>query len=101
MEEVLRTGLGISDAERRQIIDAMGMQQGHWYKCPNGHIYVITDCGGAMEESKCNECGALIGMSIKKSSKYLFESKSSRTHWNHSLFFFQVEEVTSSAEIMR
>jgi len=39
----------------------MGMKQGHWYKCPNGHIYLITECGGAMEESRCNECGAAIG----------------------------------------
>lgn len=39
----------------------MGMRQGHWYKCPNGHVYVITECGGAMVESKCNECGAPIG----------------------------------------
>ncbi len=37
------------------------MGQGHWYKCPNGHIYVIGDCGGAMVRSRCNECGATIG----------------------------------------
>jgi hypothetical protein len=72
MEEVLRTGLGISDAERREIIGALGMQQGHWYKCPNGHIYVITECGGAMVESKCNECGAAIGMVIKEPSTGYF-----------------------------
>jgi len=39
----------------------MGYKQGHWYKCPNGHIYIITECGGAMERSRCNECGAEIG----------------------------------------
>lgn len=39
----------------------MGMTQGHWFKCPNGHIYVITECGGAMVQGKCNECGAAIG----------------------------------------
>lgn len=37
------------------------MGQGHWYKCPNGHVYVIGECGGAMEQSTCNECGAQIG----------------------------------------
>jgi hypothetical protein len=37
------------------------MKQGHWFKCPNGHIYVITECGGANQIGKCNECGALIG----------------------------------------
>ncbi len=26
-----------------------------------GHPYVIADCGGAVEESVCNECGAAIG----------------------------------------
>ena len=57
----LRTGLGITDEERQQIVKAMGMRQGHWFKCPNGHIYAIGECGGAMVESKCNECGASIG----------------------------------------
>lgn len=57
----LNTGLGISDKERIEIVRAMGMKQGHWYKCPNGHIYVITECGGAMQEGNCNECGARIG----------------------------------------
>jgi hypothetical protein len=47
--------------ERKMIVKAMQLSQGHWFKCPNGHIYCISDCGGAMEESKCNECGARIG----------------------------------------
>ena len=34
---------------------------GRYNECPNGHIYVIGECGGAMEESKCPECGAAIG----------------------------------------
>ncbi|KAF9975512.1 hypothetical protein BGZ73_000816 [Actinomortierella ambigua] len=34
---------------------------GHWYQCPNGHSYVIGECGGAMQESVCPECGASIG----------------------------------------
>ncbi|ETV94325.1 hypothetical protein, variant [Aphanomyces invadans] len=34
---------------------------GHWYQCPSGHPYVITECGGAMEEASCPECGAVIG----------------------------------------
>ncbi|XP_047485351.1 NFX1-type zinc finger-containing protein 1-like [Penaeus chinensis] len=54
-------GLGISEEERLQIIGAVGLKQGHWYKCPNGHIYCIGECGGAMEESKCPECGEKIG----------------------------------------
>ena len=47
--------------ERREIVQAMGLSQGHWYKCPNGHIYAIGDCGGAMEEARCRECKAQIG----------------------------------------
>lgn len=53
--------LGISEEERLQIIGAVGLRQGHWYKCPNGHIYCIGECGGAMVESKCPECGETIG----------------------------------------
>lgn len=47
--------------EKCMIVQAMGFKQGHWYKCPNGHPYVIGECGGAMEIAKCNECGAKIG----------------------------------------
>ena len=35
--------------------------QGHFYKCPNGHPYIIGDCGGATQVSTCPECGACIG----------------------------------------
>ena len=35
--------------------------QGHWYCCPNGHIYTVGECGGAVVESQCPECGAIIG----------------------------------------
>jgi hypothetical protein len=38
-----------------------GYKQGHWYECPNGHPYCITECGGAMEEAKCLECNCAIG----------------------------------------
>ena len=54
-------GLGISDSEKMMIIQAMQLRMGHWYKCPNGHIYCITECGGAVMESKCPECGSQIG----------------------------------------
>ncbi|XP_064088896.1 NFX1-type zinc finger-containing protein 1-like isoform X2 [Macrobrachium nipponense] len=54
-------GLGITDTERLQVLEAMGLKQGHWFKCPNGHIYCIGDCGGAMQEAVCPECKAVIG----------------------------------------
>ncbi|OAQ22439.1 hypothetical protein K457DRAFT_84860 [Linnemannia elongata AG-77] len=34
---------------------------GHFFRCPNGHSYVIGECGGAMQESTCPECGAPVG----------------------------------------
>uniref|UniRef100_A0A8C2SUE6 Zinc finger NFX1-type containing 1 n=1 Tax=Coturnix japonica TaxID=93934 RepID=A0A8C2SUE6_COTJA len=55
------SGLGITEAERVQIVSAMGHPRGHWFKCKNGHVYVIGDCGGAMERSTCPECHEVIG----------------------------------------
>ena len=52
---------GLTDAERIEIVKAIGLNQGHWFKCPNGHYYCIGECGGAMHEAKCPECGATIG----------------------------------------
>ncbi|XP_010177906.1 PREDICTED: NFX1-type zinc finger-containing protein 1, partial [Mesitornis unicolor] len=54
-------GLGISEAERVQIVSAIGYPRGHWFKCGNGHVYVIGNCGGAMERSTCPDCHAVIG----------------------------------------
>lgn len=55
------SGLGISEEERVQIVRAMGLPRGHWFKCPNGHIYVIGDCGGAMQRATCPDCKEVIG----------------------------------------
>ncbi|KAI0765957.1 hypothetical protein BD413DRAFT_606098 [Trametes elegans] len=35
--------------------------RGHFYNCENGHTFVITECGGAMEAARCPECNAPIG----------------------------------------
>ena len=59
----------VSDAERRAVFDAMaadvgsgfGSFGGHWFKCENGHVYAIGECGGAMEQATCPECGAVVG----------------------------------------
>ncbi|KAG8565493.1 hypothetical protein GDO81_012876 [Engystomops pustulosus] len=56
-----RSGLGITENERVMIVQAMGLQRGHWFKCPNGHVYCITECGGATQRSTCPECRAVIG----------------------------------------
>uniref|UniRef100_A0A6P7GQM5 NFX1-type zinc finger-containing protein 1-like n=1 Tax=Diabrotica virgifera virgifera TaxID=50390 RepID=A0A6P7GQM5_DIAVI len=55
------SNIAVTDAERKDIVKAMGFTQGHWYKCPNGHIYCIADCGGAVVTSVCNECKEQIG----------------------------------------
>lgn len=55
------TGLGISDEERKMIVSAFKMPPGHWHKCPNGHVYLIADCGGAMISRRCPDCDATIG----------------------------------------
>ena len=47
--------------EKREIVSAIGLSKGHWFKCPKGHIYAIGECGGAMQRSTCPECGAVIG----------------------------------------
>lgn len=57
----------VSDQEKRDVLKAfmdgfLGFNtRGHFYQCPNGHVYVITECGGAMVESRCPECGCAIG----------------------------------------
>lgn len=60
-DKLPHTGLGITEEEREMIVSAINMQPGHWYKCPNGHIYLITECGGAMESRRCPDCNATIG----------------------------------------
>lgn len=54
-------GLGVTDEERMMIVKAIGLSQGHWYKCPKGHVYAIGECGGANESGKCPECKSAIG----------------------------------------
>lgn len=57
----LLPGLGITAEEKNMIMKAMNFGQGHWFKCPNGHVYAIGECGGAMQLSRCNECNEVIG----------------------------------------
>lgn len=51
----------VTEREKSEIVTAMGMGRGHWYRCPNGHVYTIGECGGAMQVSTCPECGEAIG----------------------------------------
>ena len=56
----------LTPKERAGIVKAVKLSKGHWFKCPNGHIYAIGECGGAMEKSKCPECKEDIGGSKHK-----------------------------------
>lgn len=38
-----------------------GGTAGHWYYCSNGHPFTIGECGRAMAESNCPQCGARVG----------------------------------------
>ncbi|KAF9966742.1 hypothetical protein BGZ70_001435 [Mortierella alpina] len=54
----------LTAAEKAEVFTAMQQTlsgSGHWYTCPNGHSYVIADCGMAMETSRCFECGLPVG----------------------------------------
>lgn len=70
LKKTIKSSASLTSKEMRDIHLAMSKEfyggssaQGHWFKCPNGHPYVITECGGAMQTARCPEknCGALIG----------------------------------------
>jgi hypothetical protein len=68
LQDRVRLGT-ISREEVADVVKAMSIggynygtsASSHWYQCPNGHPYFIGECGGAMQESTCNECGESIG----------------------------------------
>lgn len=47
--------------EEKEIVSAMNLSQGRWYKCPQGHVYSIGGCGEAMQRATCPECRLVIG----------------------------------------
>ncbi|XP_066564198.1 NFX1-type zinc finger-containing protein 1 isoform X2 [Amia ocellicauda] len=53
--------LQITEQERLEIVKAIDLKVGHWYQCPQGHVYVIGECGRPMQTSNCPECGVQIG----------------------------------------
>ena len=69
INELLHKNFYSSDTERKcknlifiketaAILKGLGTK---WYKCPNGHFYVVGECGRPMEQSVCPECRARIG----------------------------------------
>lgn len=61
LQQAVKVSGVVTQQERDLIVKAIGVKAGAWYKCPNGHLYCIGDCGGAMEEGRCPECAAKIG----------------------------------------
>ncbi|RWS23941.1 NFX1-type zinc finger-containing protein 1-like isoform b precursor [Leptotrombidium deliense] len=62
VDKAIELNGGIPKHEMKMVLKAMNFgQKGHWFKCPNGHPYCITECGGAMETGKCPECQEEIG----------------------------------------
>jgi hypothetical protein len=52
----------VEETERSLAEQAMkGVERGSWHMCPRGHRYLIGECGGAMETSKCPDCGSSVG----------------------------------------
>lgn len=66
VEETLNGGVyqPVTIEELREVYMASAgelLGTGHWYTCQNGHPFTINNCGMAMEEAACPECGARIG----------------------------------------
>jgi hypothetical protein len=54
----------VTNEERMAVLTAMAREfrgTGHWYYCENGHPFTIGECGGAVQLSRCPECGAAVG----------------------------------------
>lgn len=69
MENIIKTGWESEKkkrateirANRASIFTAMGFAGNHWYRCTNGHLYVVADCGAFNQAGACPECGSRIG----------------------------------------
>lgn len=66
LEKELNSPKPLTTEEKRMVdaamrVSFMGGGTGHWFTCSNGHYYVITECGGAVETANCPECGESIG----------------------------------------
>lgn len=61
---VVSNTIQITIQEKEMIVKAFGFNKGHWYKCPNGHAYLIIECGGATQRSNCQESKEEIGKTM-------------------------------------
>ncbi|MCO5562178.1 hypothetical protein L7F22_015804 [Adiantum nelumboides] len=63
VEETLKLAK-LEKQSQMEVVEAMMKEvggRGHWYQCPNGHYYVVGECGGPMQVSKCPDCKATVG----------------------------------------
>ncbi|GKT90395.1 NFX-1 finger and helicase domain [Colletotrichum tofieldiae] len=66
-ERMLHGGVSYNEVsvdELRGVYAAMSRElrgTGHWYKCRNGHLFTVGECGMPMELTRCPECGAPVG----------------------------------------
>jgi len=60
-KEILRRLHEVTEEEKKMVVRAVNLTQGHWFKCRNGHPYAVGECGGPMEVSVCPECKEPIG----------------------------------------
>lgn len=51
----------VSEREKIEIVKAIGLTKGHWFKCAKGHYYCVDRCGGAVQTARCPDCGSVIG----------------------------------------
>ncbi|EME78551.1 uncharacterized protein MYCFIDRAFT_37116 [Pseudocercospora fijiensis CIRAD86] len=65
IRKMLKTSVSsVSANELRMVVAAMATEflgTGHWYRCANGHLFTIGECGMAMQLSRCPQCGAAVG----------------------------------------
>jgi len=76
----------ITPEEKKEIVSAMNLSQGRWYKCPQGHVYTIGGCGQAMQRSTCPECRVVIGGTdhrLIEGNMPAFEMNNTRTRFGH------------------
>lgn len=74
----------ITPEEKKEIVSAMNLSQGRWYKCPQGHVYTIGGCGQAMQRSTCPECRVVIGGTdhrLTEGNMPAFEMNNARTRF--------------------
>ncbi|KAK3895156.1 hypothetical protein Pcinc_001122 [Petrolisthes cinctipes] len=46
----------ICDSKRVEVLKAIGLKEGQWHKCTNGHIYYISEYGGTVSLIQCPMC---------------------------------------------